>query len=234
MASSAEPTADEVGYAFPALSEASAPDTRTRLLLTALDVFASRGYEGTSIREIERFAGVNRGLVAYHFGSKLALWRETVNWLMDRFHEEFVPHQEVFRHLSPAERERTMLGIFVRFCSKYPQFFRLLIIEGDHVSERTEWLVSEHLVPIKAFFDRLSGRLVHDDAPSESVWYFGFVGVAATLFAVSTLSEMMFGVDGTDPDTFDTAVSVATQVGLALPNLTEAARRRDLPAAPSA
>lgn len=218
MARPLEPRPEE------ALTDTSVLDTRSRLILTALDVFASRGYEGTSIREIERLAGVNRSLVTYHFGSKLVLWRETINWLMQRFHEEFVPHEAVFRYLSPAERERTLLTIYVRFCSKFPQFFRLLIIEGDQSSERTEWLVREHLVPIKAFFDRLSGRSSHDDAPSESVSYFGFIGVAATLFATSELSKMMFGVDGNDQVTLDIAVSVATEVGLALPALTEKAR----------
>lgn len=220
LAGSSESGAEE------ALGDVPVLDTRSRLIVTALDLFASRGYEGTSIREVERLAGVNRSLVAYHFGSKLALWREVINWLMERYHEEFVPHEAVFRYLSPPERERIMLSIYARFCSKFPQFFRLLIIEGDQASERTEWLVREHLVPIKAFFDRISGRSARDDdAASESVWYFGFIGVAATLFAASGLSKMMFGVDGNDPVTFDTAVAVATEVGLALPALTETARQ---------
>lgn len=54
--------------------------TRGRLVLAAVESFTSAGYDGVSVREIERRAGVNRGLVAYHFGSKEALWKETVAW----------------------------------------------------------------------------------------------------------------------------------------------------------
>lgn len=50
-------------------------DTRTRILDAAESVFAERGYDGTSIREIVRAAGVNVAAVHYHFGSKESVLR---------------------------------------------------------------------------------------------------------------------------------------------------------------
>lgn len=48
-------------------------DARARLIDTAERLFAERGVEGVSIREITREAGVNVAAVHYHFGSKDAL-----------------------------------------------------------------------------------------------------------------------------------------------------------------
>ena len=64
--------------------------TRERLLAEGLRAFTTSGFDGTSLRDVERRAGVSRGLVAHHFGTKDGLWRECVNWLMQRFHDEMV------------------------------------------------------------------------------------------------------------------------------------------------
>jgi TetR/AcrR family transcriptional regulator len=195
--------------------------TRARLVTAAVEAFSASGYDGVSVREIERQAGANRGLVAYHFGSKEALWQESVSWLMARFHDEFVPYQETFREVSPAERERVLLIVFTRFCAKYPQYFRLLVLEGDVESERTSWFVEQHLRPTIAFFNRVVGRPMGESAGSDLVAHFAFMGTAAMVFAVPAFSRMMFGVEPTDPGFLDVFVHVAARVGTLLPQLFE-------------
>lgn len=46
-----------------------------RLRLAALELYAERGVEGASVREIAQRAGVAPGLVRHHFGSKAGLTR---------------------------------------------------------------------------------------------------------------------------------------------------------------
>jgi AcrR family transcriptional regulator len=41
----------------------------------AYELFAERGYHGTSVREIAHRAGMSQGQITYHFGSKAALFR---------------------------------------------------------------------------------------------------------------------------------------------------------------
>ena len=48
--------------------------TRERILDSALEVFADKGYEGGAVREICTHAGTNVAAVNYHWGSKDALW----------------------------------------------------------------------------------------------------------------------------------------------------------------
>ncbi|MFW6163863.1 MAG: TetR family transcriptional regulator, partial [Planctomycetota bacterium] len=50
------------------------PDRKTALVLAAGQLFAERGFEGTTVRAIARRAGANVAAVHYHFGSKQALY----------------------------------------------------------------------------------------------------------------------------------------------------------------
>jgi AcrR family transcriptional regulator len=48
---------------------------RRRLLEAALQLFADKGYQKTSTREIADAAGVNLGSISYYFGDKPGLYR---------------------------------------------------------------------------------------------------------------------------------------------------------------
>jgi AcrR family transcriptional regulator len=50
-------------------------DTRDRLIASAKTLFAQRGYDGTSVKELAEAAGVNVSLISYHFGGKEGLYR---------------------------------------------------------------------------------------------------------------------------------------------------------------
>src|SRR4029453_19573606 len=54
-------------------------ETRARLLESARHLFAERGFEDVTVREICRGAGANLALVNYYFGDKLGLYLEVVN-----------------------------------------------------------------------------------------------------------------------------------------------------------
>lgn len=54
------------------------PAGRSRLLDAAEALFAERGYDGASLREITRTAGVELGLANYHFQSKDELFRQVL------------------------------------------------------------------------------------------------------------------------------------------------------------
>lgn len=51
------------------------PDARTALLNAAKKVFASKGYDGTTVKDLADEAGLNVSLVSYHFGGKEGLYR---------------------------------------------------------------------------------------------------------------------------------------------------------------
>ncbi len=58
-------------------------DTRTRLVQTALSIFARRDFDAVSVREIVDLAGANIAAVSYHFGGKEGLYLATAEFLAD-------------------------------------------------------------------------------------------------------------------------------------------------------
>jgi TetR/AcrR family transcriptional regulator, regulator of cefoperazone and chloramphenicol sensitivity len=51
-------------------------DARERMISAAMELFAEKGYEGMTVRDLAAAAGVNVAAVNYHFGSKDALYHE--------------------------------------------------------------------------------------------------------------------------------------------------------------
>jgi AcrR family transcriptional regulator len=57
-----------------------APNTRERILETATDLFAEKGYAGTYVREIVEKAGVSKPVLYYYFQSKEGLFYAILEW----------------------------------------------------------------------------------------------------------------------------------------------------------
>lgn len=60
-------------------------DSREALILAAQKVFAEKGFEGATVKDLADEAGVNVSLVSYHFGGKEALYKTCLeNFGLDR------------------------------------------------------------------------------------------------------------------------------------------------------
>jgi len=61
----------------------SEPNARQRLLETATELFAEKGYAGTSVREIVDRVGVSKPVLYYYFNSKEGLFYAILDWAAD-------------------------------------------------------------------------------------------------------------------------------------------------------
>jgi TetR/AcrR family transcriptional regulator len=83
------------------------PERSRRLLMEAArDEFAQKGFAGARVQDIADRAGVNKQLIAYHFGGKEGLYRELGReWLKreETFNDPAIPLDElVSRYLREA------------------------------------------------------------------------------------------------------------------------------------
>src|SRR6476659_4160909 len=58
---------------------AGAVRSRGEILDAALEAFATRGYDATSVRDLTRRLGVSHNLVHHYFRSKADLWRAAID-----------------------------------------------------------------------------------------------------------------------------------------------------------
>tara|TARA_B110000914_G_C15413444_1_gene422999 strand:- start:342 stop:1019 length:678 start_codon:yes stop_codon:yes gene_type:complete len=75
-------------------------DTREQILEAAWNLFAERGFEDVSVRDVTNSAGVNLASVSYHFGGKEGLIQETVKRCMNPINEYRIKllEQEIAKH----------------------------------------------------------------------------------------------------------------------------------------
>ena len=64
-------------------NNSAANNTRERILETATDLFAEKGYAGTYVREIVEKAGVSKPALYYYFKSKEGLFYAILEWATD-------------------------------------------------------------------------------------------------------------------------------------------------------
>ena len=55
-------------------------NTKETILSTAMKLFGQKGFEGTSVRDIAKAAGVNLAMINYYFGSKEKLFENVVEY----------------------------------------------------------------------------------------------------------------------------------------------------------
>ncbi len=90
----------------------SSNHTRIRLIDAAGPIFATKGFEAATVREICHRAGANLAAVNYHFGSKEGLYAATVRQAHpNRLEQRFVP--EYAPGTPPADRLRAFVGVLL-------------------------------------------------------------------------------------------------------------------------
>ncbi|MDG1752940.1 MAG: TetR family transcriptional regulator [Thalassotalea sp.] len=86
--------------------------TKNKILDAAESLFADKGFNGTSLREITSLAEVNLAAVNYHFGSK----KELIKAVMSRYMNELSPNlQASLLVICQQENKPTLNEVFSAF-----------------------------------------------------------------------------------------------------------------------
>jgi AcrR family transcriptional regulator len=110
-------------------------DTVRRLLAAGRKLFATRGFNGTSVRALTQEAGANLGAVTYHFQSKEKLHQAVLEELLEPMREQALLLKGM--PFSPLQRlEFFIRGMFQHLADNpdMPRFMVQEIVLGDHPS----------------------------------------------------------------------------------------------------
>ena len=116
-------------------------DTKSKLLSTAAKMFARRGMDGVSTRELAKAANVNLCAISYYFGSKQKLYEAVIDSLIDTIKNFLLCRIEsVNANLSPKDNIKFIIGNFFEYlCS-------------DNVSdEKAMLMINETISPTKMY-----------------------------------------------------------------------------------
>ncbi len=130
--------------------------TRARIVDAAGPIFAEHGFEGATVRDICRSAGVNVASINYYFGDKQHLYLETVKYAR-RVRAERYPFSEWTSDISPEEKLYDFVSTMLRrlmALQSAPWQVKLLMREVMQPTEACRQLVRDYFKPI---FESLLG-----------------------------------------------------------------------------
>jgi len=139
----------------PATPKASAQERRAGIIAAAASLFAQRGFNGTTTREIARVAGISEALLFRHFPTKRALYAAIL--------AEKVNLSQLMATIEEAAAKRDDVRVFTLIASfrihrggADPTLLRLLLfsaLEGHELSDM--FFRNRHRV----FYDYLAGYI---------------------------------------------------------------------------
>jgi AcrR family transcriptional regulator len=181
-------------------------DARERLLAAAQEVFAERGYEGATVRDICRAARANIAAVNYYFGDKEKLYIEAV-----KHAHTCAARMNTFPVPAPGAPPVEKLRVFLRemvnrmHAPASPSAMKLMMREMADPGKAAHVVVTEFIQPAAfALREILRELCPHLDEPHLLMTGFSVIGQCLYYRQNRPVSELIFGkpaIDALDVDT---------------------------------
>jgi AcrR family transcriptional regulator len=183
---------------------AESPATSDEILLAALRSFADRGYEGTSVRELNQALGVSHNLINRRFGSKERLWRATVDRWFGELVEILAPSASLAGGNDDSlESLREFIMTFIEINARRPELARLMNIEASISGPRLDYIFERYITPCLIPAATLAAQLQAEGRlrPVPVGTMFFLITHGATAPAAHRPLATLLGIpDPTDPD----------------------------------
>jgi AcrR family transcriptional regulator len=179
----------------------STDDPRTRLLETAGEIFAEKGFRAATVREICSAAGANIASVNYYFGDKLALYIEAVKHAHScRFNDP----PPTWSLETPPEQKLVdfVRGMLTHLLDKSfpPWNVKLILREMVEPSEACRELTEQKIRPMATILFGILTELVPPGTPQVKTQMTAFSVIGQCLFyrVQEPVARQLVG-----PETFD-------------------------------
>ena len=178
--------------------EAKKERTQASILQAALDLFAERGFEAASVRDISARAGVTHAVIRLHFGTKEKLWRSALGFLFERFSTEMDAEDADRGKRTVRQEIEAFVRRYVHYCARHPEHVRITVQASLQASEGFGWSVDTFVAPghrsITPLFKRAMADGLLPDVPVMSMIY--IVSAASQMiFALAEEAKRIYGTD---------------------------------------
>ena len=75
-------------------SQSRGEETKLRIVIAAIEIFADQGYEGASTRQLAARAGVNLASLTYYFDGKPSLYKAALEHVIEKINQVLRPNAE--------------------------------------------------------------------------------------------------------------------------------------------
>lgn len=99
-------------------------DKREHILITAEALFAEKGFEGTSVRELCTKAGVNVAMVSYYFGSKEQLMEALIEFRSGFMRDKLDEIKQM--NITASQKIELIIEHYVERIFSHSQYHRIL------------------------------------------------------------------------------------------------------------
>ncbi len=119
-------------------------ETKMRILDVATKLFARHGFDGASIREIAKEAGVNLAAVNYHFQNKQNLYYRVMDANCIQMEADIA---EMAQDLpSVCQLAQRIFNYFIERRHEMKNSFKVILIESDHFPSQDD-VATDHIGP---------------------------------------------------------------------------------------
>ena len=184
------------------------------ILAVALKQFATLGYEGASLRTINRELGVSHNLIYQRFGTKEDLWRAAVDYgfggLVNELQAVFDPTIS-----EPLEQLRLAIRKFLIYSAAHPELLALMNNEGRQDTERLRYIFTTYTEPSQVQVVRLLDHLAEEGVIrriSHRSFFFLVTHGGAAPFSLVPLAKLLDPTSPNDPAAIEEQANIVSTV----------------------
>lgn len=116
----------------PATQDERSEAARRTLVAAAIEILADEGYRRLTFTRIQEVAGLSRGLVNYHFGSKVALVEGVIATIREQYHDQAQHDPRRTGH----DEVRGMVATYLERFTADPRPAKVMLVLGtDSIGE---------------------------------------------------------------------------------------------------
>lgn len=194
--------------------------TKLRLVEAAGEVFADKGFEAASIREICQRAEANIAAVNYHFGDKRQLYVAAVRHAQTCSTESMFPPGVDITTIPATEQLELFIRTMLRqkLDPSQPRWhLELMLREMTRPTEACAQVVDDYIRPLADILATILHQLLPNMPPEQRAWEVGFSIVAQVLFYQfnQPIIQLLMGNDGYRALSVDRLAKFITHFSLA-------------------